>query len=109
MPKWMGFVRVLRRLRRRFAQYNPAKRARKNVAHHYDLSGALYDLFLDTDRQYSCAYFYEPSDKLEDAQVAKKRHIAAKLNLDRPGSRCSTSARAGAGSPSTSPATPRPM
>lgn len=85
LPKWMGFVRVLRRWRRRLAQYNPAQRARKNVAHHYDLSGALYDLFLDNDRQYSCAYYYDPSDKLEDAQVAKKCHIAAKLNLDRPG------------------------
>ena len=85
LPKWMGFVRVLRRWRRRFAQYNPAARARRNVAHHYDLSGKLYDLFLDTDRQYSCAYFFDPSDTLEDAQIAKKRHIAAKLNLDRLG------------------------
>jgi cyclopropane-fatty-acyl-phospholipid synthase len=85
MPGWMRFLRILRRLRRRLAQYNPAHRARKNIAHHYDLSGALYDLFLDTDRQYSCAYFHDPSDRLEDAQIAKKRHIAAKLNLDRPG------------------------
>jgi cyclopropane-fatty-acyl-phospholipid synthase len=85
LPRWMGFVRVLRKLRRRLAQYNPAARSRKNVAHHYDLSGALYDLFLDKDRQYSCAYFYDPSDTLEDAQIQKKRHIAAKLNLDRPG------------------------
>src|SRR5437870_11905993 len=63
---------------------NPAARARKNVAHHYDLSAALYDLFLDADRQYSCAYFNEPKMTLEDAQSAKKRHIAAKLKLDRP-------------------------
>jgi cyclopropane-fatty-acyl-phospholipid synthase len=74
-----------RRMLRRVAQYNPAPRARKNVAHHYDLSGALYDLFLDRDRQYSCAYFATERDSLEEAQGAKKRHIAAKLRLGRPG------------------------
>src|SRR5439155_27025236 len=51
------------------------------VAHHYDLSGALYDLFLDRDRQYSCAYFETPGASLEEAQLAKKRHIAAKLAI----------------------------
>jgi cyclopropane-fatty-acyl-phospholipid synthase len=66
---------------RRIDQYNTLKRARGNVAHHYDLSGKLYDLFLDTDRQYSCAYFETPDTSLEDAQLAKKRHIAAKLNI----------------------------
>jgi cyclopropane-fatty-acyl-phospholipid synthase len=65
-------------------QYNPADRSRKNVAHHYDLSGALYDLFLDRDRQYSCAYFAKPDASLEAAQLAKKVHIAAKLLLDKP-------------------------
>jgi len=70
---------------RKFQQYNPASRSRRNVAHHYDLSGALYDLFLDRDRQYSCAYFAKPEDSLETAQQAKKVHIAAKLMLDRPG------------------------
>jgi cyclopropane-fatty-acyl-phospholipid synthase len=70
---------------RALSQFNPAGRARKNVAHHYDLSGKLYDLFLDSDRQYSCAYFAEPKISLEAAQLAKKRHIAAKLNLERPG------------------------
>ena len=60
-------------------QYNPVGRAQKNVAHHYDLSGALYDLFLDEDRQYSCAYFRSPEDTLEQAQDQKKKHIAAKL------------------------------
>ena len=68
-----------------FQQYNPADRSRKNVAHHYDLSGSLYDLFLDRDRQYSCAYFAKPDDNLETAQQAKKVHIAAKLMLDKPG------------------------
>jgi len=70
---------------RMFQQYNPASRSRRNVAHHYDLSGALYDLFLDRDRQYSCAYFAKPDDSLETAQQAKKVHIAAKLMLDKPG------------------------
>ncbi len=62
--------------------YNPVHRARKNVAHHYDLSGALYDLFLDRDRQYSCAYFNEAGESLEAAQGNKKLHLAAKLLLD---------------------------
>jgi cyclopropane-fatty-acyl-phospholipid synthase len=75
----------LRRWARPITQFNSTRRARKNVAHHYDLSGALYDLFLDTDRQYSCAYFVDPTMTLEAAQAAKKRHIAAKLELDRPG------------------------
>lgn len=64
------------------AQYNSAFRARQNVAHHYDLSGRLYDLFLDGDRQYSCAYYQHPRDSLERAQDNKKRHIAAKLVLE---------------------------
>ncbi|MFN6999414.1 MAG: class I SAM-dependent methyltransferase, partial [Elioraea tepidiphila] len=64
---------------RRYRQYNPIRRARANVAHHYDLSGALYDLFLDRDRQYSCAYFADGNESLEAAQAKKKRHIAAKL------------------------------
>ncbi len=63
-------------------QYNPAKRARSRVAHHYDLSGELYDLFLDADKQYSCAYFRAPGDTLEQAQAQKKAHIAAKLRLE---------------------------
>ncbi len=63
-------------------QYNPIGKAQKNVAHHYDLSGALYDLFLDADRQYSCAYFLTPQDTLEQAQAQKKRHIAAKLLIE---------------------------
>jgi len=75
---------LLGRLSRRFAQFNPARRARRNAAHHYDLSGRLYSLFLDRDRQYSCAYFRTGSETLEEAQAAKKRHIAAKLLLDRP-------------------------
>jgi cyclopropane-fatty-acyl-phospholipid synthase len=65
-----------------FQQHNPIRRARANVAHHYDLSGLLYDLFLDADRQYSCAYFPDGSETLEEAQAKKKRHIAAKLLVE---------------------------
>jgi cyclopropane-fatty-acyl-phospholipid synthase len=61
--------------------YNQERRSKKNVAHHYDLSATLYDLFLDPDRQYSCAYFTDPTNSLEQAQVDKKAHIAAKLYL----------------------------
>ncbi|GGF25088.1 cyclopropane-fatty-acyl-phospholipid synthase [Aliidongia dinghuensis] len=62
-------------------QHNPVGRAQQNVAHHYDLSSTLYDLFLDADRQYSCAYFERTTDDLETAQANKKRHIASKLLL----------------------------
>ena len=75
----------LTRLFRRLQQYNPVGKAQKNVAHHYDLSDDLYDLFLDPDRQYSCAYFDGSHDDLERAQHDKKRHIAAKLLLNEPG------------------------
>jgi cyclopropane-fatty-acyl-phospholipid synthase len=64
---------------RRLQQINLAARARRNAAHHYDLSDQLYELFLDRDRQYSCAYFRGGSDDLDTAQLDKKRHIAAKL------------------------------
>ncbi len=76
----------LRRLVRRIGQHNPIPIARANVAHHYDLLDSLYELFLDADRQYSCAYFVSPDDTLERAQEQKKRHLAAKLLL-RPGQR----------------------
>lgn len=62
-------------------QLNDAVRSKKNVAHHYDLSDRLYDLFLDADRQYSCAYFTDRDNGLEQAQTDKKAHIAAKLLL----------------------------
>ncbi|WP_204327859.1 SAM-dependent methyltransferase, partial [Proteus mirabilis] len=62
------------------------RRSKRNVAHHYDLSGKLYDLFLDTDRQYSCAYFSQAGLGLDQAQLDKKAHIVAKLAL-KPGMR----------------------
>jgi cyclopropane-fatty-acyl-phospholipid synthase len=80
-PQWL-----LRYLKRRLAQLNWRRRSRRNVAHHYDLDGRLYSLFLDADQQYSCAYFETPDQSLDDAQLAKKRHLAAKL-LIRPGQR----------------------
>ncbi|MBM3524219.1 MAG: SAM-dependent methyltransferase, partial [Alphaproteobacteria bacterium] len=79
---WLDAVNKVRRLFRHVLQYNPIERARRNVAHHYDLSSQLYDLFLDGDRQYSCAYFPHPGATLEEAQAAKKNHIAAKLLLE---------------------------
>ena len=79
------FAAGIRQVRRRLDQLNPAGRAKRNVAHHYDLNGRLYALFLDRDRQYSCAYWARGGEEtLEEAQAAKKRHIAAKLKLDRP-------------------------
>lgn len=66
---------------RKVQQYNPVGKAQKNVAHHYDLTDEFYELFLDNDRQYSCAYFSSPEIDLDEAQIQKKRHIAAKLLL----------------------------
>lgn len=83
MP-WLAWHEGLGQALRHFAQFNHAERSRRNVAHHYDLNGQLYSLILDRDRQYSCAYFPTGGETLEEAQVAKKRHIAAKLKLDRP-------------------------
>lgn len=75
-------LQPMRRPLRRRLRHNPKRRARANVAHHYELSTALYDLFLDRDRQYSCAYFMNGNESLEEAQANKKRHIAAKLLLE---------------------------
>ncbi len=83
-PAILRFMRGVRRAMKRWTQFNPASLSKAHVAHHYDLSGRLYDLFLDRDRQYSCAYFSTAGETLEAAQIAKKRHIAAKLHLDRP-------------------------
>jgi cyclopropane-fatty-acyl-phospholipid synthase len=79
----LGFA--LSRHGRWLKQRNPIGRAQRNIAHHYDLSEELYRLFLDEDMQYSCAYFARPDMTLDEAQQAKKKHIAAKLFLDRPG------------------------
>ena len=83
----LTFHDTLARLGRRIQQYNPVHIARRNVARHYDLSAEFYRLLLDEDRQYSCAYFVRGDETIDEAQRAKKRHIAAKLLLDRPGLR----------------------
>ena len=85
LPLWARGLDIARYLIRRAAQFNPAGRAQRNVAHHYDIDGSIYDLFLDSDRQYSCAYF-TPGADLDEAQLAKKRHLAAKLAAE-PGQR----------------------
>ena len=79
---WQRIIPRLRIAMRRINQNNIAPRAKRNVAHHYDLSGELYDLFLDADRQYSCGYFRKDNDTLEQAQINKKHHIARKLMLE---------------------------
>jgi len=82
LPASSRMLAGLRFILRRFGQKNVRRRSKRNVAHHYDLSGSLYRLFLDTDMQYSCAYFESETLTLEEAQLAKKRHIAAKLLAD---------------------------
>ena len=70
----------------RLSRLNWQARSKRNVAHHYDLGNDFYRLFLDADMQYSCAYFTDPANSLEQAQIDKKAHIAAKLHL-KPGQR----------------------
>ncbi|WP_299724797.1 cyclopropane-fatty-acyl-phospholipid synthase family protein [uncultured Tateyamaria sp.] len=86
IPPWVLIANRARFHVRGFLQRNAPQTARRNVAHHYDISDDLYRLFLDADMQYSCAYFRDPDMTLEEAQVAKKAHIAAKLRLE-PGMR----------------------
>jgi cyclopropane-fatty-acyl-phospholipid synthase len=81
LPPWAKSLEGARQATRRLMQFNPSARARRNVAHHYDIEREVYDLFLDADRQYSCAYFTPGADLIE-AQHAKKRHIAAKLAVE---------------------------
>jgi cyclopropane-fatty-acyl-phospholipid synthase len=76
------FLIRLRSFARHLARTNKPARAKRNAARHYDLDDRLYELFLDADRQYSCAYFEHPGQTLEEAQLAKKRHIAAKLLIE---------------------------
>jgi cyclopropane-fatty-acyl-phospholipid synthase len=83
LPRWAKPQWWMRYLIRHVRQFNPPERARDNVAHHYDIDGRLYSLFLDADKQYSCAYFETPNATLDDAQLAKKRHLAAKLLIGR--------------------------
>ena len=83
LPGWAKPQWWARYLVRHIRQLNLRGRSRHNVAHHYDLDDRLYALFLDSDRQYSCAYFETPDDSLDNAQLAKKRHLTAKLLVGR--------------------------
>ena len=85
-PYWMRLADSLRRRTRFARQSNDPSKSKQNVSHHYDLPSSLYELFLDMDRQYSCAYFEKGTETLDEAQLAKKRHIAKKLCL-KPGQR----------------------
>jgi len=76
------YLRRLSRTVRSLQQHNPIGKAQKNVAHHYDLSAEMYRLFLDKDLHYSCAYFENGDETLEEAQEKKMRHLAAKLKLE---------------------------
>jgi cyclopropane-fatty-acyl-phospholipid synthase len=87
LPPWrMIAVSGWRLATRRFRQMNTLGRAKKNIHSHYDLDGKLYSLFLDADLQYSCGYWEDGVTSLDEAQLAKKRHLAAKLAL-KPGQR----------------------
>ena len=66
---------------RYLTNFNKILKSKKNVRHHYDISEKLYDLFLDENRQYSCAYFKNENDTLENAQSNKINHIIKKLNI----------------------------
>ena len=66
---------------RYLTNFNKIIKSKKNVSHHYDISEKLYDLFLDSNRQYSCAYFKKENDTLEEAQSNKIDHIIKKLNI----------------------------
>jgi cyclopropane-fatty-acyl-phospholipid synthase len=81
-PAWLRLLFKTRIALRALQQRNDPRRARRNVAHHYDLGDELYALFLDDDWQYSCAYFEHDTQTLDEAQLAKKRHIAAKLAIE---------------------------
>jgi cyclopropane-fatty-acyl-phospholipid synthase len=79
-PPQFGHLRdVVRNTFDRWTRRNSERVARDNVHHHYDIDDRIYELFLDSDRQYSCAYFEGPGQDLDAAQLAKKRHIVAKL------------------------------
>ncbi len=84
LPLSQKIARAARISKRKWDQYIPLKTAKSNAEHHYDISTPFYYLFLDEDKQYTCSYFKDPSYTLEEAQIAKKKHIAGKL-LIKPG------------------------
>ncbi len=82
LPGWQKLIKSLRIAKRVWDQWIPQKQAKSNAEHHYDISTDFYYLFLDEDRQYTCAYFKEADDTLEQAQINKKRHIGDKLLIE---------------------------
>jgi len=109
-PRWLAAIQSWRGRLKRWSQRNCPESARRNVEHHYDIDPRIYDLFLDSDRLYSCAYFETPDQSLDESQLAKKRHIASKLLVE-PGHRVLDIGSAGVVSRSISrrPATPRSL
>lgn len=79
LPRLAKLLHWQRYLVRRWHQFNPMGLAKRRIQSHYDLDSRLYSLFLDSDRQYSCAYFERPDMTLDEAQLAKRRHVTAKL------------------------------
>ena len=76
-----GIIKKIKGTFRYLTSFNKILKSKENVAHHYDISEKLYDLFLDKSRQYSCAYFKNENDTLEEAQKNKMHHIIKKLNI----------------------------
>jgi cyclopropane-fatty-acyl-phospholipid synthase len=76
------FLKKTGKLRHALSTLNWKSRSLKNVVHHYDIGNDLYRLFLDADMQYSCAYFTDPKNSIEQAQLDKKAHIASKMLLE---------------------------
>ena len=105
-PTWALPPRAIRHSFRRVQQFNPRSRSRRNVAHHYDLDGRLYQLFLDADQQYSCAYFEHAASSPRGRTARQEAAHRGEAAASSPGARCSISAAAGAGSPSISPRLP---
>ncbi len=79
---WLKAIDRTRVIFRSLHQRNDRTRAKDNISRHYNHDPRIYKLFLDPDLQYSCAYFERPGQSLEEAQLAKKRHIAAKLLIE---------------------------
>ncbi|MEJ6397582.1 cyclopropane-fatty-acyl-phospholipid synthase family protein [Yoonia sp. 208BN28-4] len=82
LPRWVQAMTKGQMALKSVIQKNTPHSSRRNAAHSYDLTDELFALFLDEDRQYTCAYFYKDGLTLEDAQIAKRHHIARKLLIE---------------------------
>ncbi len=101
LPPYAQRFAAIRNWLRPLAQFNPARRARRNVTHHYDIDPRIYDLFLDPDRQYSCAYFATPRMSLADARRRPRSGTSQPSLRSSPDRACSISDAVGAASRST--------